>query len=85
MQIAAETEFLTVLEQLEPPRHHLGKVLSAAGETPKSRSRFPKRNCAWWFWNACKKTDFCVLPLVQGLWGLRGMFSGLSLYSSPEM
>lgn len=33
MQIAAETEFLTVLEQLEPPRCHLGRIQSVAGGT----------------------------------------------------
>lgn len=38
MQIAAETEFLTALEQLEPPQHHLGRILSVARETlPKLR------------------------------------------------
>lgn len=31
MQIAAE--FHIVLERLEPPQHHLGKILSVAGES----------------------------------------------------
>lgn len=86
MQIAAETEFLTVLKQLEPPWRHLRKVLSAAGETLPNLGAGSRRETArGGFGMPAKRQISVCCPLVQGLWGLRGMFSGLSLYSSPEM
>lgn len=70
MQIAAETEFLTVLEQLEPPRHHLRKVLSAAGETLPNLGAGSRRETARGGFGMPAKRQISVCCPSCRVWGV---------------
>lgn len=70
MEIAAETEFLAVLEELEPPRHHLGKVLSVAGETLPNLRAGSQRETARGGFEMPAKRQICVCCPMRRVWGV---------------